>query len=102
MGSLPNASGALSPPAQSGLYSNGMGTSSSQLNLRNNAGGTRSPSMNTGLDFQGLHIQSPPPSSPGYPNGNEKIPTNVAPNGYGNPGSPSAPRNYLAGFRELP
>ena len=98
IGSLSNASGALSPPAQ-GLYSNGMRTSSSQLNLKDNASGTRSPSMNSGLDFQGLHVQSPPPSFPGYSNGSDKIPTNVAPNGYGNP---SSPRNYLAGFRELP
>ena len=100
-------SGSLSPPRQSSPYLNSAGASSSRLNISNvNVGGTQNPSMNSGLDFQGLHTQSPPPTTPGYLNGNnDKYPAMVAPNapnGYGNASPPVVPRNYLTGFRELP
>ena len=102
-----SSSGALSPPRQSSPYANSTGASSSLLNMTNaSVGGTRSPLVNSGLDFQGLHTQSPPLASSGYPNGsNDKYPAMVvqdSQNGYGNASPPGVPRNYLAGFRELP
>lgn len=99
--------GGLSPPRQSSPYSDGTAASISRLNVINGSvGRTQSPPLNSGLDFQGLHTQTPPLVSPGYPNGsNDKYPTMAtqdAQNGYGNASPPAAPRNYLAGFRELP
>ena len=102
-----SSSGALSPPRQSSPYHDGTGASRSHLNITNSSvGGTRSPFVNSGLDFQGLHTQSPPLAAPGNPNeSNEKYPAVVrqdTQNGYGNASPPAGPRNYLAGFKELP
>ena len=102
----PSASGALSPPAVP--YANGISSSSSQLNVnQSHAGpGARSPSLGSGIDLQGLHTQSPQPTSPGYANGGANMSNPMATQGmqgtYGNSNQPASPRNYLTGFRELP
>lgn len=107
LGSLSIASGTSTPPIPIVPYSNAIGSSSSFLNdYKNyNADRSRSPS-NNGLDFQSLHTQIASASPPGYVNegANKSLPLvpEGVQNGYGNNDQSSVPRNYLAGFRELP
>ena len=102
------ASGNSSPPITSGPYSKEIAPSSSHLNVNHNINGpgNRNPSMNGGIDFQGLHIQDPSLNSPGYPNGNTDRSSPMFAQGAYNrtegANQPASPRNYLAGFRELP
>ena len=107
LGSLSIASGTSTPPIPTTPYSNAIGSSSSFLNANKNSdvNGSRSPS-NRGLDFQSLHTQIPPATSPGFGNEGTNRSPPLAPqgvqNGFASNNQSSVPRTYLAGFRELP